>query len=156
MPCFSKKDPPVMTDDQKIILQEMETLATFMDVSGFTICGREFGADAVIGLIPGIGDVIACSISLWIIMRAWFAFDQGLCQKTWCIMLMNVGIDFCAGSVPVAGDIFDMYWKANVKNINLVRKYYGLEPMTVKEKPKANSRDVENPPTNPEAGNRKG
>lgn len=107
----------------------MESLARFMDTTWVTVCGKTFGADAVIGLIPVVGDVLTSAVTLWIVMRAWYAFDPRLFRRTWCIMLFNVGIDFCLGIIPLAGDIFDVYWKANVRNINLVRKHYGMEPM---------------------------
>lgn len=129
MGCFGKRQVPVLTDDQQKILHEMESLAAFMDTSWLTICGTSFGADAIIGLIPGLGDVATCGVSLWIVVRAWFAFDPIVFRRAWFIMLMNCGIDFCIGAVPLAGDILDIYWKSNVKNVNLVRAYYGMEPM---------------------------
>ena len=129
MLCFGKRETPVLTPDQQAILHEMESLASFMDTSWITVCGKSFGADSIIGLIPGIGDVATCGVSLWIVVRAWFAFDKRIFRTKGCIMLVNCGIDFCIGAVPLAGDIFDIYWKANVKNVNLVRKHYGMEPM---------------------------
>jgi Domain of unknown function (DUF4112) len=133
--CFGKRDPPTLTRDQETILNEMESLARFMDTTWVTVCGKTFGADAVIGLIPVVGDVLTSAVTLWIVMRAWYAFDPRLFRRTWCIMLFNVGLDFCLGVIPLAGDIFDVYWKANVRNINLVRKHYGMEPMPQLPKP---------------------
>ena len=111
------------------ILQEMEALANFMDTSWITVCGKSFGADSIIGLIPGVGDFATMGVSIWIVIRAWFAFDKRVFRRSGCIMLINCGIDFCIGSIPLAGDIFDIYWKSNVKNVNIVRKHYGMEPM---------------------------
>lgn len=103
-----------MTEDQKKILHEMEVLALTLDQSWIKICGRDLGADAFIGLIPVVGDFSTMAVSLWIVMRAWFAFDKWLFRRKWCAMTFNVGVDFCIGSIPFFGDIFDVFWKCNL------------------------------------------
>eukprot|EP00542_Grammatophora_oceanica_P021158 CAMPEP_0194034964 /NCGR_PEP_ID=MMETSP0009_2-20130614/7426_1 /TAXON_ID=210454 /ORGANISM="Grammatophora oceanica, Strain CCMP 410" /LENGTH=145 /DNA_ID=CAMNT_0038676137 /DNA_START=94 /DNA_END=531 /DNA_ORIENTATION=+ len=118
-----------MTSDQKLILAEMERIALFMDSNFITVCGYGFGADSVIGLIPGVGDIGTTGVSLWIFIRIVFAFDKRLWRRKWCTMLMNIGIDFMFGMIPLAGDIFDVFWKSNIKNINILRKHYGMEPL---------------------------
>mmetsp|Transcript_23550 Transcript_23550/g.33755 ORF Transcript_23550/g.33755 Transcript_23550/m.33755 type:complete len:151 (-) Transcript_23550:218-670(-) len=126
--CCVPYEQPELNSNQETILKEMEKLAGFLDANWITICGISFGADSIIGLIPGIGDIVTTGCSLWILMRLWFAYDAWLFRKKWCVMLMNVAVDFTIGSVPLAGDIFDVYWKSNIKNINILRKHYGMEP----------------------------
>mmetsp|Transcript_31988 Transcript_31988/g.52822 ORF Transcript_31988/g.52822 Transcript_31988/m.52822 type:complete len:165 (+) Transcript_31988:91-585(+) len=128
MPCFHR-EPPTMNENQQKILKEMEAIATNMDRTFVTVCGKDIGYDGIIGLIPVVGDIFTSFVSLWIVMRAWFAFDKWLFRRKWCIMLVNVGIDLCIGAIPFFGDLFDVYWKSNIMNVNLVRKHYGIEPM---------------------------
>lgn len=125
------RETPVMTEDQKKILHEMEVLALTLDKTWITVCGRPIGADGIIGLVPVVGDLSTTGVSMWIVMRAWFAFDKWLFRRKWCVMLFNVGVDFCIGTIPIAGDIFDVFWKCNIKNVNLVRKHYGMEKLVV-------------------------
>ena len=111
------KGPPKMTDDQKLILQEMERISRIMDMTCLTICNKELGLDGFIGLIPGIGDLITAGISFWIVIRMWFAFDPWIFRCKWFPSLFNVSIDLCLGIIPFFGDIFDFYWKVRTKKI---------------------------------------
>jgi hypothetical protein len=132
MPCF-RREPPILTENQYKILKEMETsIATGMDTTFIFVRGKESAYNGVIGLIPVVGNVFTSCISLWIVMRAWFAFDKWLFRRKWCIMLVNVGIDLCIGAIPLFGDLFDVYWKSNIKNVNIARKHYGIESMPKK------------------------
>lgn len=79
---------------------------------------RTIGLDAVIGLIPGIGDVIGGLLSGYIILEAARAQVPTM---TLVRMLTNVGIDTVVGIVPAVGDLFDAAWKANAKNVILLQ-----------------------------------
>jgi hypothetical protein len=79
-----------------------------------------FGLDAVLGLVPGLGDVAGAGLSAWIVMEA---ARLGAPRSVLLRMLLNVGIDAAAGVVPVAGDLFDLGWKANVKNAALLERH---------------------------------
>lgn len=122
------KPPPELDEDQKLIMDELVLIATKLDATWFKVCGVGIGADGVIGLIPVIGDFTTTTVSLYIVWRCYCAFDDKLRRK-WCVMLMNVFIDFCLGSIPLIGDLFDVLWKSNFKNINIVRDFYRLEPL---------------------------
>ncbi len=78
-----------------------------------------FGLDPIIGLIPGIGDLITGAASFLIIFTAW---QRGLPRVTVTRMVTNVVIDTLVGSVPVAGDMFDVAWKSNRKNLTLLQR----------------------------------
>lgn len=83
------------------------------------LLGWRVGLDAVLGLIPGIGDFAGTLVSLYIISQAWRA---GVTPRTLALMFANVGIDLLVGSVPVLGDLFDIAWRANLRNIDLMER----------------------------------
>lgn len=134
MPLCGRKpyEAPPLTEDQKKILYEIELIADTMDTTWIHFCGRDFGADGIIGLIPGVGDFATGLISGWVMMRIWFAFDKRIRRKT-VPMLFNIWVDMLIGCIPLFGDIFDVGWKSNIKNINIVRKHYGMDPMPEKK-----------------------
>jgi hypothetical protein len=104
----------VLTDDH------LSVLASLLD-DAFRIPGTRirFGLDPLIGLVPGLGDVISSVASFLIIFAAW---QRGLPRVTVSRMVANVAIDTLLGAVPVAGDAFDVVWKSNRKNLNLLQR----------------------------------
>lgn len=82
------------------------------------IIGRKVGLDAMLGLIPGIGDVAAGALGLYLI---WEARNLGASNATLLRMLANVGIDTVLGSVPLVGDVFDVFFRSNTRNLKLIR-----------------------------------
>jgi len=82
--------------------------------------GIRFGLDGIIGLVPGVGDVLAGLLSLVIPVAAWI---RGVPYVTLARMAANVGIGVLVGSVPIFGDIFDIFWKANRRNYFLLRRH---------------------------------
>jgi len=82
--------------------------------------GVRFGLDAAIGLLPGVGDLVATGLSLYLIAEA-----RRLGISKWALlrMLGNVGIDLLLGSVPVAGDVFDVFWRANRRNMAILDRH---------------------------------
>lgn len=105
---------------------DLEFLARCMD-SLFEIPGTRirFGLDAIIGLIPGLGDTLSSFVSLYILKAASRA---GVPRVTLIRMAGNIGIDYVVGMFPVAGDLFDVYWKANLKNVELLRRHIVVTP----------------------------
>ena len=79
--------------------------------------GIRFGIDGIIGLVPGLGDVLAGLLSLVIPLAAWI---RGVPYVTLVRMAVNLGIGVLVGSVPLFGDIFDIAWKANRRNYQLL------------------------------------
>jgi hypothetical protein len=82
-----------------------------------------FGFDAIVGLIPVVGDLIGGVLSGYIILEAARAEVPTL---TLARMLANVGIDTLVGSVPALGDLFDAAWKANIKNVALLERHLAV------------------------------
>jgi hypothetical protein len=80
--------------------------------------GIRFGLDGIIGLVPGLGDVAAGLLSLIIPLAAWM---RGVPYVALVRMAVNIGIGVLVGSIPVFGDIFDVFWKANRRNYRLMQ-----------------------------------
>lgn len=83
----------------------------------FSVFGIQFGTDAVVGLVPILGDIITSATGLYIILQA---RKLGATQWTVTRMLINWGIDTGIGAIPVIGDIFDFAFKSNTKNVKLL------------------------------------
>jgi hypothetical protein len=107
-------------------IARIDALATLLDTA-FVVPGTNirFGLDALIGLVPGIGDAITTLMSLYIVREA-----RALGAPRWLIarMLANVALDGVVGVVPLVGDLFDVAWRANRRNMTLLQKYLAREP----------------------------
>ncbi len=103
-------------------LAKLDALATLMD-SAIVIPGTNirFGADALIGLIPGIGDAVTAGVSCLIILEA---RRMGAPHHVVARMIGNVALDGLVGVIPVVGDIFDVAFRANLRNMRLLRKHF--------------------------------
>jgi hypothetical protein len=99
-------------------IARLDALATLLD-SAILIPGTNvrFGLDAVIGLVPGIGDAITTMLSLYIVKEA---RALGAPRHLILRMLGNVALDGVVGVVPLAGDLFDVMWRANRRNMELL------------------------------------
>jgi hypothetical protein len=81
--------------------------------------GIRFGIDGIIGLVPGLGDVLAGILSLLIPLAAWV---RGVPYITLVRMLTNVSIGLLIGTIPILGDAFDIFWKTNRRNYYLLTR----------------------------------
>jgi len=79
-----------------------------------------FGVDALIGLVPGIGDAITTATSLYIVHEA---YQLGAPKHLILRMLGNVALDGFVGAVPIVGDVFDAMWRSNRRNMALLRHH---------------------------------
>lgn len=82
--------------------------------------GVRFGLDAVLGLVPGLGDLAGTAIAGYIVLAA---ARLGAPPSLLVRMLLNLGIDTAVGAVPVAGDLFDVAWRANTRNVALLEEH---------------------------------
>jgi hypothetical protein len=82
--------------------------------------GRKVGLDAMLGLIPVAGDLIAAAMGLYLV---WEARNLGMSKWQLARMAGNVGFDTLVGAVPVAGDLFDFLYRSNTRNLKIVRKH---------------------------------
>jgi hypothetical protein len=102
------------------IEKSLDQLSTMMD-GLFRIpgVGWRFGLDALIGLIPGVGDTATSVVSFYILASG---VRYRVPKITLLRMGLNIGIDYLLGAIPIVGDIFDAFWKSNQKNVELLRK----------------------------------
>jgi hypothetical protein len=84
--------------------------------------GIRIGADSVFGLVPVVGDIAGAALSGYIVLAS---ARLGAPASTLVRMLMNIGIDTVAGSVPIIGDMFDVGWRANMRNVELLDLHLG-------------------------------
>ena len=103
--------------------QTLERLEILLD-EAFRIPGTgiRFGLDGVIGLLPGLGDVLAGLLSLIIPLAAWI---RGVPYIALVRMAANLGVGVLIGTIPVLGDAFDIAWKANRRNYLLLQRHLG-------------------------------
>lgn len=111
--------PRILSDGER--LARLETLATLMDAA-LVIPGTNVrvGFDALIGLVPGVGDLISAAVSGLIIVEA-----RRLGAPRWLLARMagNVAVDTIGGAIPLVGDLFDVAFRANLKNVRLLRSH---------------------------------
>ena len=102
-------------------LTRLEMIAKLLDVA-FILPGTKvrYGVDGIIGLIPVVGDIIATALSLWVVREA---RALGAPWHLTARMLGNVAIQGVVGAVPVAGDAFDVLFRANMRNARLLRRW---------------------------------
>jgi len=100
---------------------EVELLAWLLDNSiPIPGTGRRIGVDALVGLIPGAGDIVSGGLGLFVVLRG---AQRGLPTIVVTRMLVNVALDFAIGAIPFIGDLFDMWYKSNQRNVALMRRY---------------------------------
>lgn len=100
--------------------ESLERLGWLMDdLFRIPIIGWRVGLDALVGLIPGVGDTATTLASLYILTSA---VRYRVPKVTLVRMGLNLGIDYAVGALPLVGDFFDAWWKSNQKNIELLRK----------------------------------
>jgi hypothetical protein len=108
--------------DRSRALAEVEAIAWLLDnsipVPGTG--GRRFGLDAIIGFVPVVGDLVSGGIGLFVV---WRASRFGLPRVVVARMLANAAIDMAVGAIPVVGDAFDLWFKANTRNLALMRSH---------------------------------
>ena len=111
-------------------LRQLDDLADLLD-SRFRIpvVGWRFGLDGLLGLVPGIGDVAALGPSAYIV---WKAHRMGASRGTIGRMAVNTGLDFVIGGIPLIGDVFDVAYKANRRNIALLKAEVERSPRPVR------------------------
>jgi len=103
------------------VRQRLQRLAWLLDNS-LPLPGLNFriGVDAVLGLIPGLGDAAGVVLSSYIVHQAW---RLGVPRSVLVRMWLNIVIEGVVGAVPLLGDVFDAAWKANMRNVALLEAH---------------------------------
>ena len=100
--------------------RELEVLSQIMDNQfRIPVLGWRFGLNAIIDLIPEFGDIATTIVALYILVSA---VRYRVPKVTLLRMGLNIGIYFVGGLIPLVGDLFDAWWKPNIRNINLLRR----------------------------------
>lgn len=102
-------------------LRRVRFLSHLLDQSIVLPGGYRIGLDPLLGLVPGVGDIAAAGLSLYIVYEA---ARLGIRKRILAAMLSNIVTETLVGTIPVLGDIFDAAWKANVRNVELIEKHY--------------------------------
>jgi hypothetical protein len=107
--------------NRRMRTQHLERLAWILDNS-IRIPGTNYriGVDGLIGLIPGLGDIIGALLSSYIVAAA---SQVGVPGVVLVRMALNIALESIIGAIPVVGDIFDFVWKANKRNVELLNQY---------------------------------
>jgi hypothetical protein len=101
--------------------RRIRTLSTLMDNSIVLPSGYRIGLDPILGLLPGVGDLLGALISCYLV---YLAARLGLRKRVLARMFGNILIESLAGVFPLLGDVFDAVWKANIRNLRLVDQHY--------------------------------
>ncbi len=112
---------PNMGRDPQSVRARVEALELLLERS-FHIPGTKipFGLDAVIGLVPVLGDLMTAIMGGYIV---WEARNLGMSKWQLIRMTANIGIDTALGAVPLLGDAFDLFWRSNSKNLRIIKKH---------------------------------
>jgi hypothetical protein len=113
-----------LTHEQR--LARFEAIAKLLDIA-FILPGTKirYGVDGIIRLIPVVGDLFATAFSLWLVREA---RALGAPWHVTARMLGNVAVDGVVGMVPFAGDAFDVLFRANMRNVRLLRRWLERQP----------------------------
>lgn len=107
--------------DAMAVRQRIEALEHLLEgLVRLPVVGRKVGLDAIVGLVPGIGDIATAIMGLYLI---WEARNLGMSRWQMLRMIGNIGIDTVVGAVPVAGDLFDVLFRSNTRNLKIIRKH---------------------------------
>lgn len=117
---------PLVASDRpnsdKATFDRLTRLSNFMDRSITLPGGVKIGWDGIIGIVPGIGDLVGAAVSLYILSGA---MRLGASKTTIIRMLSNIGIEAIVGAVLFFGDLFDLAFRANSRNMAILNKQLG-------------------------------
>ncbi len=120
----------VQDSKQAAVRARINRLSRLMDTAIPLPGGYRIGWDGIIGLVPGIGDVAGMLVSLYIVAGA---KRSGASGATLIRMLLNVGIEALIGAVPIIGDLFDLAFKANTRNMDILNRQLDQPTATARQ-----------------------
>ena len=117
------RSPSAMTKEERKqieIEESLESLSKYLDNwIKIPFVGWRFVLDAMIGLVPTVGDTVTSLASFYILVAG---VRYGVPKITLLRMAFNIGLDYIVGAIPFLGDAFDFFWKANKQNMDLIRE----------------------------------
>lgn len=114
-------EPLPLGSDPQSVRRRVEALEKLLESSiAIPVLNRRVGLDAVLGLVPVAGDVIAAVMGLYMV---WEARNLGMSRWQMARMLGNVGFDAALGAVPLAGDLMDFLYRSNSRNLKIIKRH---------------------------------
>jgi Domain of unknown function (DUF4112) len=119
---YARARRPYDAQSRRAALNRLDMLATMFDTA-FVVPGTNvrFGVESLLRLIPGIGDAAASALSCYLLYEA---HKLGVPKLLFARMVVNVLLEGSVGAVPVAGDAFDVFFRANRRNVALLREHF--------------------------------
>jgi hypothetical protein len=115
-----QKHRPVLRPTSIQVERELEVFSQLMDNQfRLPILGWRFGLNAIIDLVPELGDIATTIVALYVLVSA---VRYRVPKVTLLRMGLNIAIYFIGGLVPLVGDVFAIWWKPNIRNLNLLRR----------------------------------
>lgn len=110
-----------MARDPAAVRRRLETMEQLLE-RAFVVPGinRNVGLDAIVGMVPVVGDVVTAAMGAWLV---WEARNLGMSKFQLVRMAANIGMDTAVGAIPFAGDLFDFLYRSNSKNLAIVKKH---------------------------------
>ena len=109
--------------------RRLQRIAKLMDSQiRVPVIGLRIGADAIIGLVPGVGDIVSGAIGAYLIYEAQ---RLGIPRSAVIRMVANIVFDTAIGAIPFAGDIWDFFFRANDRNMQILARHIGGLPVDV-------------------------
>lgn len=107
--------------DPAAVRRRVEAMEALLE-RAFTVPGTSYrvGLDAVIGLVPVLGDIVTTAMGAWIV---WEARNLGMSRFQVARMAANVGFDTLIGAIPLVGDLFDVAFRSNSKNVRILKRW---------------------------------
>jgi hypothetical protein len=107
--------------DPASVRRRVEAMERLLE-RAFLVPGTQMrvGLDGIVGLVPGIGDVITAAMGAWLV---WEARNLGMSKFQLFRMAGHIGIDTLLGAVPLVGDLFDFAYRSNSRNVRIMKRY---------------------------------
>ncbi len=113
--------PRRQSSSHQATLAELDAIARLLDTKWrIPFTGIRFGLDAVVGLVPGLGDAATGLVSAYIVFRS---LSLGVPAGLLARMIFNILFDTLVGSIPLLGSVFDVFFKSNIRNMALLRRH---------------------------------
>ncbi|MBD2111148.1 MULTISPECIES: DUF4112 domain-containing protein [Cyanophyceae] len=122
-------------------LNRIRRISRLMDTAfKIPVLGIKVGWDPVLGLVPGLGDLIATAVSAYVIvLAARFRLPRSILAQ----MVLNIGLEAVVGTVPLVGDLFDAFYKSNVRNLKLLEAHLQGQSTALEEADSLNLNSVQ-------------
>ena len=107
--------------DPASVRRRVEAMELLLE-RAFTVPGTNYriGLDAIVGLVPVVGDLITTAMGAWIV---WEGRNLGMSKFHLLRMAGNIGVDTLIGAIPIAGDLFDVAFRSNTRNVRILKRW---------------------------------